>query len=111
MTFAWTDRAVHAALDIPGGDESVAYSGISTDTRTLTQGSLFVALAGERFDAHDFLASAATAGARAAIVRLNTPPIPGLQLIEVPDLPSAGVVGRNTSDMSRIGSPSPGRAM
>ena len=95
MTFAWTGRAVYAALDLPGGDEGVAYSGISTDTRTLTEGSLFVALAGERFDAHDFLASAASAGARAAIVRLNTPPVPGLPLIEVPDtLRAYGLLAR-----------------
>jgi len=42
--------------------------GVSTDTRTLAPGALFVALKGERFDAHDFLADAATAGAAAAIV-------------------------------------------
>jgi len=29
-----------------------------TDTRTIEQGDLFVALVGERFDAHDFLADA-----------------------------------------------------
>jgi UDP-N-acetylmuramoyl-tripeptide--D-alanyl-D-alanine ligase len=46
---------------------------------------LFVALAGERFDAHDFLPAAAAAGAAAAVVRAGTPPVPGLALLEVPD--------------------------
>ncbi|HET7824630.1 MAG TPA: UDP-N-acetylmuramoyl-tripeptide--D-alanyl-D-alanine ligase, partial [Anaeromyxobacter sp.] len=31
-------------------------AGVSTDTRTLGPGSLFVALRGEKFDAHGFLA-------------------------------------------------------
>ncbi len=42
--------------------------GVSTDTRTLAAGALFVALKGERFDAHDFLADAAKGGAAAAVV-------------------------------------------
>jgi UDP-N-acetylmuramoyl-tripeptide--D-alanyl-D-alanine ligase len=42
--------------------------GVSTDTRALSAGSLFVALQGERFDAHDFLADAAKGGAAAAVV-------------------------------------------
>jgi UDP-N-acetylmuramoyl-tripeptide--D-alanyl-D-alanine ligase len=42
--------------------------GVSTDTRTLAPGALFVALRGERFDAHDYLAEAAAKGASAAVV-------------------------------------------
>jgi UDP-N-acetylmuramoyl-tripeptide--D-alanyl-D-alanine ligase len=41
---------------------------VSTDTRTLSPGALFVALKGERFDAHDYLAEAASRGAAAAVV-------------------------------------------
>jgi UDP-N-acetylmuramoyl-tripeptide--D-alanyl-D-alanine ligase len=44
------------------------FSGVSTDTRTLRAGELFVALRGERFDGHAFLQSAATAKAAAAVV-------------------------------------------
>ena len=36
---------------------------VHSDTRTLQPGDLFVALKGERFDAHDFLAQARSAGA------------------------------------------------
>lgn len=42
--------------------------GVSTDTRNITEGDLFVALAGERFDAHDFLAEAVKKGAAALLV-------------------------------------------
>ena len=44
------------------------FSGVGTDTRSLARGDLFVALRGERFDGHDFLAAAAAAGAAAAMV-------------------------------------------
>jgi UDP-N-acetylmuramoyl-tripeptide--D-alanyl-D-alanine ligase len=42
--------------------------GVSTDTRQITRGACFVALAGERFDAHDFLAEAQAKGAGCALV-------------------------------------------
>lgn len=44
------------------------FSGVSTDTRALKNTDVFVALTGERFDAHDFLAQAKSAGAVAAVV-------------------------------------------
>ena len=40
---------------------------VSTDTRNLPQGCLFVALRGERFDGHDFVPQAIAAGAVAAV--------------------------------------------
>ncbi|WFB48699.1 UDP-N-acetylmuramoyl-tripeptide--D-alanyl-D-alanine ligase [Vibrio coralliilyticus] len=49
------------------GDD-VAIQSVSTDTRTIESGSLFVALVGERFDAHDFAGQAATSGASALLV-------------------------------------------
>jgi UDP-N-acetylmuramoyl-tripeptide--D-alanyl-D-alanine ligase len=44
------------------------FAGVSTDSRALGAGDLFVALRGERFDGHDFLKAAAAAGAAAAMV-------------------------------------------
>lgn len=85
MTFKWTERAARAALGLPGGGESVPYTAISTDTRTIAPGALFVALAGEHHDAHAFLEAAGRAGAAAAVVRSGTPPVAGLALHEVPD--------------------------
>jgi UDP-N-acetylmuramoyl-tripeptide--D-alanyl-D-alanine ligase len=77
-------------------------TGVSTDTRTLGPGSLFVALVGDRFDAHDFLADAAKHGAAAAIALRQAqgerPPSapPDLPLLLVPDtLAALGAVARH----------------
>ena len=40
------------------GDGNTVLARVHTDTRTLQDGDLFVALKGERFDAHDFLPQA-----------------------------------------------------
>ena len=45
-----------------------AFDGVSTDSRTLAAGSLFVPLRGPRFDGHDYLAQAAAAGAAGTLV-------------------------------------------
>ena len=81
----WTDRAVRAALGLSGPASDAVYSGISTDTRSIAPGALFVALTGERFDAHDFLPGANAAGATGAVVRRGTAPVPGLTLYPVED--------------------------
>jgi UDP-N-acetylmuramoyl-tripeptide--D-alanyl-D-alanine ligase len=47
--------------------------GVSTDTRSLQPGELFVPLEGERHDGHDFVADAARAGAAAALWRRGRP--------------------------------------
>ncbi|HWV91949.1 MAG TPA: UDP-N-acetylmuramoyl-tripeptide--D-alanyl-D-alanine ligase [Burkholderiales bacterium] len=49
-----------------GGD--ALFTGVSTDSRSLREGDLFVALRGERFDGHGFLKAAAAAKAAAAMV-------------------------------------------
>jgi UDP-N-acetylmuramoyl-tripeptide--D-alanyl-D-alanine ligase len=83
----WSESAVRDALDLApvSGREPVMFSTISTDTRAIQAGGLFVALKGERFDGHDHLLAAATAGASGAVVRQGTPPVPGLFLYEVED--------------------------
>ncbi len=48
--------------------QSVDFARVTTDSRTLRQGDLFVALAGERFDGHDFVPAALEQGAAAALV-------------------------------------------
>lgn len=44
------------------------FSSVGTDSRAIAAGQLFVALRGERFDGHDFVATAGEAGAAAALV-------------------------------------------
>jgi UDP-N-acetylmuramoyl-tripeptide--D-alanyl-D-alanine ligase len=48
--------------------EDVPFSGVSTDSRSLRAGELFVALRGERFDGHEFLDAVKAAGAAAVVV-------------------------------------------
>lgn len=57
--------------------------GVSTDTRTLEEGNLFVALRGDRFDGHAYLHDAARAGAAGALVEQDTDAFPGY--VRVPD--------------------------
>ncbi|EGA67769.1 UDP-N-acetylmuramoyl-tripeptide--D-alanyl-D-alanine ligase [Vibrio brasiliensis] len=56
------------ALDaeLVGNDRAI--ESVSTDTRAIDAGALFVALVGERFDAHDFAAQAVESGAGALLV-------------------------------------------
>ncbi|MBW7934043.1 MAG: UDP-N-acetylmuramoyl-tripeptide--D-alanyl-D-alanine ligase, partial [Gemmatimonadaceae bacterium] len=65
----WTLSRVARALELPPyhATERMIRS-VATDTRALQPGDLFVALRGERFDAHDFLADAVRAGAAALVV-------------------------------------------
>ncbi|CCG88296.1 UDP-N-acetylmuramoyl-tripeptide--D-alanyl-D-alanine ligase [Erwinia piriflorinigrans] len=46
---------------------------VTTDTRKATAGSLFIALKGERFDAHDFVVDAITAGCSGLLVSKRLP--------------------------------------
>ena len=50
------------------GDGRVRFARVSTDSRTLEPGALFVALRGERFDGHDHAAQAVQRGAVALLV-------------------------------------------
>lgn len=76
---------------IAGGQlvgENRAFSSVSTDTRTLQPGALFVALSGPNFDGHEFVAAAAARGAVAALV--ERPLTVELPQVVVPD-PLAGL--------------------
>ncbi|WP_225759578.1 UDP-N-acetylmuramoyl-tripeptide--D-alanyl-D-alanine ligase [Leclercia sp. Marseille-Q4284] len=57
-------------VTILGADVSgeLTFDAVTTDTRKITPGCLFVALKGERFDAHDFAEQAKAAGAGALLV-------------------------------------------
>ncbi|HEY7803762.1 MAG TPA: UDP-N-acetylmuramyl-tripeptide synthetase, partial [Orrella sp.] len=84
---------------------------VQTDTRQLQSGALFVALRGERFDGHDYLATAQKVGAVAAIVEqpdeaVNLPQIvlgPTLRALQTlaaawrayHDIPVIGITGSN----------------
>jgi len=90
----------------------VVFSRVTTDTRSVAPGDLFVALRGERFDGHDFVAQAFAGGAAAALVARDRAPGLAGNLIAVDepltalgtlaahwrsrfDIPVAVVVGSN----------------
>jgi UDP-N-acetylmuramoyl-tripeptide--D-alanyl-D-alanine ligase len=60
-----------AGASLSSGDGTVVINKVSTDSRTIKAGELFVALRGENFDGHDFVESCAKAGATGALVDLN----------------------------------------
>lgn len=65
----WAHADVVSALELTTDpDATRGFRRISTDTRRLSPGDLFVALEGVRFDGHAFLDHAASAGATGAVV-------------------------------------------
>ena len=63
--------AKFAGAKLESGDGNVRIDKISTDSRTLKRGELFVALRGENFDGHQFVEATAKLGALGAIVDLG----------------------------------------
>jgi UDP-N-acetylmuramoyl-tripeptide--D-alanyl-D-alanine ligase len=84
MSLAEAAGAMRARLAGGGGHAPERrFGGVSTDTRTVGRDELFVAIRGERFDGHDFLAVASQRGAAAALVDekfATREPPPQLQL-------------------------------
>jgi UDP-N-acetylmuramoyl-tripeptide--D-alanyl-D-alanine ligase len=84
MNAFWTLDRIAAALEpyssgaLPRGSTQV--HGITTDTRKIGKGDVFLALKGERFDGHDYLRDAVRDGAAALVVsrlpKLNTLGVP-----------------------------------
>ncbi|MEK7758089.1 MAG: Mur ligase family protein, partial [Pseudomonadota bacterium] len=64
MTLSATATVLQGSLH----GKDAEYSGVSTDTRTLVRGDLFVALVGPNFDGHEFVYAAAGKGAIGALV-------------------------------------------
>lgn len=87
-------RSIGWIKDVTGGhivfgeDQDRLIRSVSTDTRTLQQGALYVPLVGDRFDGHQFLYQAIEAGGYAALWN-ESEPIPecscSIPLIVVPD--------------------------
>jgi UDP-N-acetylmuramoyl-tripeptide--D-alanyl-D-alanine ligase len=91
---------------------NVQFLRVTTDSRALREGDLFVALKGERFDGHDFVPAALAQGAVAALVAQDRAPALAGALVAVADplaslgqlatywraqftLPVAAIVGSN----------------
>src|SRR4051812_36960402 len=94
----WTLRRVAEALrdqgsgNLPSDDRAIAR--VWTDTRSVKTGDLFVALKGETFDAHGFVADAVVKGAIAVVVSRPIANL-GVPTFEVRDtLAALGALGR-----------------
>jgi UDP-N-acetylmuramoyl-tripeptide--D-alanyl-D-alanine ligase len=100
MSEFWTSDHVAQALaplspvNLPCGPRG--FSRVWTDTRTIAAGDLFVALVGEKFDAHDFVREAVEKGAAGVVVaRVDGAKGLGVPVYEVRDtLVALGALGR-----------------
>jgi UDP-N-acetylmuramoyl-tripeptide--D-alanyl-D-alanine ligase len=95
----WTATRVRAALGLPvpvaSGAAETTFTRVLTDTRSIEPGALFVALAGDRFDGHDYLDAAAAAGATGVVVRVGARVPADVTAFHVPDtLRAFGLLAR-----------------
>ncbi len=96
-----TLRDVFQALDYgtPSGGGSVTFPHVSTDTRTLEPGDLFVALTGPATDGHQFIPHALRAGAGALVVSQQVVASLDTPVLRVPDTEVAyGLLARHWRD-------------
>lgn len=83
-----TVREATLDIDADWNGLDAFFTGVCTDSRTVRAGDLFVALSGENFDGHKFVASAIEKGAVAAMIKAQTGDvslIPDKPLIRVAD--------------------------
>ncbi len=71
------------------GEKNTEIMGISTDSRKIEQGVLFIPLVGERFDGHNFVLSSLEAGASASLTQHDMKPPAGKVIIKVDDTSKA----------------------
>ena len=86
MRNEWT---LDAVLKATGGEllakgKEQRFLRISTDSRTLRPGELFVALVGENFDGHQFVAQAASSGCAGVVVALRSAEALDTQALQIP---------------------------
>jgi UDP-N-acetylmuramoyl-tripeptide--D-alanyl-D-alanine ligase len=76
-------RATGGVLICGNPEEQIA--NISTDSRKISEGDVFVPICGERFDGHDYINASLAAGAVAALTHKDWEPVPGKSIIRVQD--------------------------
>ena len=73
MKAEWGDITAEALIPVMRGEwisgpKDAALNGLSTDSRNIAQGQLFLALKGERYDGHDFITQAVDQGAAGVVM-------------------------------------------
>jgi len=81
--FSAEELAKATAGKLVGNSDKVVITGISTDSRTIKPGDLFIPLVGENFDGHDFIEAAFDNGAAASLTQRETDYFPGKTVILV----------------------------
>lgn len=87
MSLARAAEVLYGSCTVPDAE----FAGVSTDSRSVRKGDLFIALRGERFDGHAFVEAVGRAGAAAAMVDSHwqapegRTPAAGLPLLVVED--------------------------
>jgi UDP-N-acetylmuramoyl-tripeptide--D-alanyl-D-alanine ligase len=69
--FSAADAVRWTGGELVRGESERSFAGVTIDSRNVPAGSLFVAIAGARFDGHDFLDDALRAGAAGVLVRVG----------------------------------------
>jgi len=85
VTTALSEVAAATSGRVVSGAPAARVSGVTIDSRRVEPGQLFVAIAGPRFDGHDFVAEAAARGAAAALVHRDLQAPAGFALVRVAD--------------------------
>jgi UDP-N-acetylmuramoyl-tripeptide--D-alanyl-D-alanine ligase len=81
----WTWQEIIKATGAAGADAGPSFDAITTDSRRVAQGALFIALRGERHDGHRFAADALRQGAAAVLVEKMPPEVDRRRALQVPD--------------------------
>ncbi|MCI5158561.1 MAG: UDP-N-acetylmuramoyl-L-alanyl-D-glutamate--2,6-diaminopimelate ligase, partial [Candidatus Electrothrix sp. AUS1_2] len=97
-------RALQGVEVVQQGKPRDLFGQISTDTRILSPGDIFVALAGENFDGHDYLGTAAEAGAAVVIVQqdVQNNELPGHSDKDISGGKDSGVCGYLPEKITRF---------
>jgi UDP-N-acetylmuramoyl-tripeptide--D-alanyl-D-alanine ligase len=84
MRLTMAELADAIGVNLAGPVRDIVLCGISTDTRSLVPGDVFVALVGENFDGHSYLGEAVRKGASSVVVSRHTEQLAVPELL-VPD--------------------------
>ena len=79
----WNTQKIAETLKLTHSGQSKEISDITTDSRAVKPGSLFIAIKGDSMDGHDFIQSAIEKGAVAIIVDRSVTVPPGISIFQV----------------------------
>jgi UDP-N-acetylmuramoyl-tripeptide--D-alanyl-D-alanine ligase len=83
MAFDWTTSSIFETLGVPPAIADQPVTGITTDSRSVKPGNVFVAIRGDTHDGHAFIPGALAAGACAVLSEIPSP-VPDARIIVVP---------------------------